>query len=48
MLYGILIKVKQKYQLTIKKKEKLGIKHFNDSKAHIKYSSHVDDIYKKY
>ena len=48
MLYGILIKVKQKYQLTIKKKEKLGIKHFNDSKAYIKYSSHVDDIYKKY
>ena len=27
-----MIKVKQKYQLLIKKKEKLGIKHFNDSK----------------
>ena len=33
-----------KYQFLIKKRENVGTKHFNDSKAFIKYSNDMDDI----
>ena len=35
-----------KYQFLIKKREDVGTKHFNDSKAFIEYSNNMDDIYK--
>ena len=35
-----------KYQFLIKKREDVGTKHFNDSKAFIEYSDDMDDIYK--
>ena len=35
-----------KYQLLINKPKYTGLKHFNDSKAFIKYSNDMDDIYK--
>ena len=35
-----------KYQLLINIKESTGLKHFDDSKAFLKYSNDVDDIYK--
>ena len=35
-----------KYRLLINKRESTGLDHFNDSKAFIEYSNHVDDIYK--
>ena len=35
-----------KYQLLIQKREDVGIKHFNDSKAFIEYSNNMVDIYK--
>ena len=34
------------YQLLNNKRESIGIKHFNDSKAFIEYSNDMDDIYK--
>ena len=34
-----------KYQFLINKRESLGLKHLNDSKAFIKYSNNMDDIY---
>ena len=34
-----------KYQLLINKREITGLKYFNDSKAFIKYSIDMDDIY---
>ena len=34
-----------KYQFLIKKREDVGTKHFNDSKAFIGYSNDMDDIY---
>ena len=37
---------KAKYQLLINKRESTGFKYFNDSKAFIKYSNNVDDIYR--
>ena len=37
---------KAKYQFQIKKREDVGTKHFNDSKAFIEYSNNVDDTYK--
>ena len=37
-----------KYQLLINKRESTGLKYFNDSKAFIKYSNNMDDIYRKY
>ena len=35
-----------KYQLLINTRKSASIKHFNDSKAFIKYSNDIDDIYK--
>ena len=35
-----------KYQFLINKRESTGLKHLNDSKAFIKYSNDMDDIYK--
>ena len=37
---------KAKYQFLIKKREYVGTKHFNDSKAFIEYSNNMADIYK--
>ena len=34
-----------KYQFLIKKREDVGIKHLNDSKAFIEYSQCMDDVY---
>ena len=34
-----------KYQLLINKREITGLKHLNDSKASIEFSSDMDDIY---
>ena len=34
-----------KYQFLINKRESTDLKHFNDSKAFIKYSNGMDDIY---
>ena len=36
---------KAKYILLINKRESTGLKHLNDSKAFIEYSSNIDDIY---
>ena len=35
-----------KYQFLINKRESVGLKHFNDSKAFIKYSNDMHDVYK--
>ena len=35
-----------KYQYLINKREKLGLDHFNDSKAFIEYSDDMQDVYK--
>ena len=35
-----------KYQYLINKREKLGLNHFNDSKAFIEYSDDMQDVYK--
>ena len=35
-----------KYRFLIDKRESADLKHFNDSKAFIKYSNDMDDIYK--
>ena len=35
-----------KYQYLINKRERVGINHFNDSKAFIEYSNDVHDVYK--
>ena len=35
-----------KYQFLINKKERMGLKHFNDSKAFIKHSNDMQDNYK--
>ena len=37
---------KAKYQVLIKRREDVGTKHFNDSKAIIEYSKDMYDIYK--
>ena len=37
---------KAKYQYLINKREKVGIDHFNDSKAFIEYSNDMQDVYK--
>ena len=34
-----------KYQFLIKKRESIGLKHFNDPKAFIKYSNDMQDVY---
>ena len=36
-----------KYQFLINKKENIGLKYFNDSKAFIEYSNDMEDVYKK-
>ena len=35
-----------KYKYLIKKRQKLGLNHFNDPKASIKYSNVIQDVYK--
>ena len=35
-----------KYQYSINKRERVGINHFNDPKAFIKYSNDMCDVYK--
>ena len=35
-----------KYQFLIKKREGIGLKHFNDPKAFIEYSNDMYDVYK--
>ena len=35
-----------KYQYLIKKREKVGLNHFNDPKAFIEYSNYIHDVYK--
>ena len=35
-----------KYQYLIKKKEKVGLNHFNDLKAFMEYSNDMQDVYK--
>ena len=35
-----------KYQFLIKKRESIGIKHFNDPKAFIEYSNDMHDVFK--
>ena len=37
---------KAKYQFLIKKREDVGTKHLNDSKAVIEYSNDMQDVYK--
>ena len=37
---------KTKYQYFIKKREKVGLNHFNDPKAFIEYSNDMHDVYK--
>ena len=36
----------EKYQFLINKRESIGLKHFNDPKAFIKYSNAMQDVYK--
>ena len=40
--------IKAKYQFLIKKHEDVETKYFNESKAFIKYSNNMNDIYKKH
>ena len=40
------IHMKKKYQYLIKKREKVGLNHFNDPKAFIEYSNDMQDVYK--
>ena len=35
-----------KYQFLINKRENVGLKHWNDSKAFIEYSNDMQDVYK--
>ena len=35
-----------RYQVLINKRESIGLKHFNDSKAFIEYSNDMHDVYK--
>ena len=37
-----------KYQFLTKKRESIGLKHFNDPKAFIEYSNDMHGVYKKY
>ena len=39
---------KPKYQFQIKKREDVGVKHLNDSKAFIEHSKITDDIYNNF
>ena len=40
------IHMKKKYQYLIKKREKVGLNHFNDPKALMEYSNYMQDVYK--
>ena len=40
------IHMKNKYQYLINKHEKVGLNHFNDPKAFMEYSNHMQDVYK--
>ena len=40
------IHMKKKYQYLINKREKVGLNHFNDPKAFMKYSSDMQDVHK--
>ena len=35
-----------KYQFLIKKRESIGLKHFDDPKAFLEYSNDMHDVYK--
>ena len=35
-----------KYQYLINKRERVGLKHFNDTKAFVEYSNDMHDVYK--
>ena len=35
-----------KYQFLIKKRESIGLKHFNDPQAFVQYSDDMHDVYK--
>ena len=35
-----------KYQFLIKKRESIGLKHFNDPKTFVEYSDDMHDVYK--
>ena len=35
-----------KYQFLFKKRENIGLKHFNDPKAFVEYSNDMHDVYK--
>ena len=35
-----------KYQFLIKKRENIGLKHFNDPKVFVEYSNDIHDVYK--
>ena len=41
-----MIKYETKYQYLINKRQKVGLDHFNDPKAFMKYSNHILDVYK--
>ena len=40
------IPYEKKYQYLIKKREKVGLNHFNDPKAFMEYSNDMQDVYK--
>ena len=40
------IHMKKKYQYLINKREKVGLNPFNDPKAFMEYSNHMQDVYK--
>ena len=40
------VHMKKKYQYLINKHEKVGLDHFNDSKAFMEYSNDMQDVYK--
>ena len=44
-IYMLKIHLRGKYQLLINKKESMGLKHLNDSKAFFEFSNDRDDIY---
>ena len=44
-IYMLKIHLREKYQLLINKKESMGLKHLNDSKAFFEFSNDRDDIY---
>ena len=45
-IYMQKIRMKQKYQLLISKRESTGLKYLNDSKGFIEFLNDIDDIYK--